>query len=87
VGVPVMVPVDAGLGAVYLGGLLLLMVAAWWSQASDGIAIPRERWPLVARAAALGGWGFFIAGIGLQLVGYLVHVGAARWLQPLGAMH
>lgn len=86
-GVPVMVPVDAGLAAVYLGGFLLLMVAAWWSRAGDGIAIPRERWPLAARAAALGGWGFFIGGIALQLVGYFVHVGGARWPQAMGLGH
>jgi hypothetical protein len=79
VGVPVMVPVNAGLAAECLGGLILLMIAAWWSQASDGIAIPRDRWPLVARAGALGGWGFFVGGIALQVVGYLTHVGVTRW--------
>jgi hypothetical protein len=87
VAVSVMLPVDAGLAAVYIGGLLLLMVAGWWSWASDGIAMPRERWPLAVRAAALGGWGFFIGGMALQLVGYFVHVGVARWPQPMGLGH
>ncbi len=85
--VSVMVPVDVGLTAVYFGGCLLLMVAGWWSWAGDGIAIPRERWPLAAQTAALGGWALFIGGIALQLVGYFLHVGVARWPQAMGLGH
>ncbi len=77
--VPLMNPVNAGLLALFAGGLLLLAVAAWWSWAGDGIAIPRHRWPGAARAAAVGGWALFLAGIALQLLGYFGQVGVARW--------
>jgi len=73
-----MVVVNAGYAGVLLGGVLLLLVAVWWS-ASDGIRVPRERWPAVARAAAVAGWGLFIAGMVVQVVGYVAHVGVARW--------
>ncbi len=82
-----MVPVNAGLAAVFLGGFLLLLVAGWWSWAGDGIAVPRERWPGAVRAAALAGWGLFMAGILLQLIGYLTQVGVARFPQMMGMGH
>jgi hypothetical protein len=74
-----MIPVNAGLAAVFLGGLVLLAVAGWWSWAGDGIAIPRERWPGAVRLAALAGWALFVAGIVLQLVGYFTAVGVTRF--------
>jgi xanthine/uracil/vitamin C permease (AzgA family) len=79
VSVPEMMPVNAGLAALFLGGLILLAVAVWWSWVGDGIAVPRERWPGPVRLAALAGWALFIGGIALQLVGYFVHVGVARF--------
>ena len=78
-GVPAMTSVNAGLAAVFLGGLLLLAVAAWWSWAGDGISVPRERWPRPVRLAALAGWGLFLAGIALQLIGYFGEVGVGRF--------
>lgn len=82
-GVPTMVSVNAGLAAVFLGGLLLLGVAGWWAWTGDGIAVPRERWPGPVRLAAAAGWGFFLAGIALQLIGYFGQVGVASF-PPLG---
>lgn len=77
--VTLMLGVDAGYTAMVLGGLLLLGVAMWWSWAGDGIEIPRERWPGVTRLLAAAGWTLFAAGIVAQLVGYIAHVGVARW--------
>jgi hypothetical protein len=74
-----MIPVNAGLATVFLGGLILLAVAGWWAWAGDGIAIPRERWPGAVRLAALAGWALFISGIVLQLVGYFGPVGVTRF--------
>jgi hypothetical protein len=80
VSVPEMMPVNAGLAAVFLGGLILLAVAGWWSWASDGIAVPRERWPGAVRLAAFAGWALFIGGLVVQVVGYFTTVGVARFL-------
>lgn len=80
--VPAMLVVNAGLTAVLAGGLLLLLVAVWWSRAGDGIEIPRERWPPRARLAAALGWALFIGGILVQVVGHFLQVGVARW--PVG---
>jgi hypothetical protein len=77
--VPTMLVVDAGYAAILAGGMLLLMVAFWWSWAGDGIEVPRERWPAAIRAAAMAGWALFIGGIFVQLVGYVAQVGVARW--------
>jgi len=82
--VPTMFLVDAGYGATLLGGLLLVAVAAWWSWAGDGIAVPRERWPATVRTAAVAGWALFLGGILTQVVSYFATVGAASW--P-GQMH
>ncbi len=73
------VVVNTGYAGVLLGGVLLLLVAIWWSAASDGIRLPRERWPAAVRAAAVAGWGLFIGGLVVQVVGYFVQVGVARW--------
>jgi xanthine/uracil/vitamin C permease (AzgA family) len=82
-GVPAMTSVNVGLAAVFLGGLLLLAVAAWWSWAGDGVSVPRERWPGPIRLVAMAGWGFFLAGIALQLIGYFGQVGVGRF-PPMG---
>jgi len=74
-----MTTVNMGLGIVFAGGLILLLIAAWWSWSGDGVSIPRERWPGPVRLAALVGWGFFIGGIVAQLIGYFGKVGVARW--------
>jgi hypothetical protein len=78
-----MMPVNAGLAAVFLGGLILLVVAGWWSWVGDGIAVPRERWPGAVRLFAFAGWALFVGGLLVQLAAYLAQVGAARW--PGGA--
>ena len=75
--VPLMQSVTAGLVVVILGGGILLLIAAWWSWVGDGISVPRERWPGALRLAAAAGWGLFLAGIVLQLLGYFGPVGAA----------
>ncbi|MBI3457393.1 MAG: hypothetical protein HY002_16565 [Candidatus Rokubacteria bacterium] len=77
--VPAMLVVNAGLAAVLAGGLVLLLVAVWWSWAGNGIEIPRERWPSRARLAAALGWGLFVGGTLVQVVGHVLHVGVARW--------
>ncbi|MBI2467488.1 MAG: hypothetical protein HYV62_06685 [Candidatus Rokubacteria bacterium] len=77
--VPAMYVVDAGLAAVFIGGLLLLALAVWWSRTGDGVEIPRERWPGLAKAAAAVGWALFAGGIFLQILGHFSHVGVARW--------
>jgi hypothetical protein len=74
-----MIPVNVGLAAAFLGGLILLAVAGWWSWAGDGIAVPRERWPGAVRLVALAGWGLFLGGIVLQVVGYFGVVGVAHF--------
>jgi hypothetical protein len=76
-----MYSVTTGLVLAVLGGGVLLLVAAWWSWASDGVSLPRERWPGPVRLAAAAGWGFFMAGIAVQLVGYFVQVGVGHFLR------
>ena len=75
--VPVMLSVTAGLFVAITGGGILLLLAVWWSWAGDGISVPRERWPGALRLAAAAGWGLFLAGILLQLLGYFGQVGVA----------
>jgi hypothetical protein len=82
-----MTPVNAGLAAVVLGGLLLLSVAVWWSWTGDGLAIPRDRWPGAVRGIALAGWGLFLAGVALQVVGYFTQVGVAHFPPMMGPGH
>ncbi len=71
--------VTTGLILAILGGGVLLLVAAWWSWAGDGVSLPRERWPREIRLAAAAGWGLFLAGIVVQLVGYVGQVGLANF--------
>jgi hypothetical protein len=78
-GVPVFAVVNVGLVMTFLGAGLLLAVALWWSWAGDGIEIPRQRWPGIARLAATAGWLLWIGGLGAQLVGQFEKVGVARW--------
>ncbi len=77
--VSVMLSVTAGLTVVILGGCVLLLVAGWWSWTGDGISVPRERWPGAVRLAAAAGWGLFLAGILLQVIGYFMQVGLANF--------
>ena len=79
--VPAMLNVTAGLTVLILGGCVLLLVAGWWSWVGDGVSVPRERWPGAIRLAAAAGWGFFLAGILLQLIGYVNQVGVAHFLR------
>ena len=73
--VPQLLSVTAGLLVVLMGGGILALLAVWWSWASDGISLPRERWPGALRLAAAAGWGLFVAGILLQLIGYFGPIG------------
>jgi len=78
--VPIFFGVDKALFFTFAGAVALLSVAVWWSASSDGIALPRERWPLPVRFLALLGWGCWIGGLFGQVLAYFVHVGvAARW--------
>ena len=77
--VPIFFGVAKALFFTFAGGLALLVVAVWWSWAGDGIAIPRERWPVPVRFLALLGWGCFIGGILGQVLAQVLHVGVARW--------
>jgi hypothetical protein len=74
-----MMPVNAGLAAVFLGGLILLVVAGWWSWVGDGIAVPRERWPGAVRLFAFAGWALFVGGLLVQVVSYFSAVGVASF--------
>jgi len=81
---PMAVPIFFGVGKAlfftFAGAIALLIVAVWWSASSDGIALPRERWPLPVRFLALLGWGCWIGGLLGQVLAYFLHVGvAARW--------
>ena len=78
-GVPQMWTVDGGLAAVFAGAGLLLLVALWWSRAGDGIAVPRERWPVAIRGIAVVGWLLWIGGLFIQILGQFGPVGVARW--------
>jgi hypothetical protein len=82
-----MLLVNAGLAAVFAGGLVLLGVALWWSWTGDGIAVPRPRWPTAVRLGAVVGWALFAGGLLVQVVGYLVQVGVARWPAAIGLGH
>jgi hypothetical protein len=77
--VPVFFGVATALFFTFAGGLALLAVAVWWAWSGDGIAVPRERWPLPIRALALFGWGCFIGGILGQVLAHVIHVGVASW--------
>jgi hypothetical protein len=77
--VPIFTIVNAGLAMVFLGGGLLLLIALWWAWTGDGIEIPRQRWPLVARLGALAGWILWLGGIAVQILGQFGMVGVARW--------
>ena len=85
--VPTMMVVNMGLAAVFAGGMVLLVVAFWWSWAGDGIAVPRERWPMPVWLGAVVGWGLFVGGIAAQVIGYFVQVGVARWPAAIGLGH
>jgi hypothetical protein len=77
--VPVFAVVNIGLAMMFLGAGLLLLIAVWWSWAGDGIEIPRPRWPLSIRLAAMAGWLLWLGGIGVQVIGQFDKVGVARW--------
>ena len=53
--VPVFTVVNAGLAMTFLGAGLLLLIALWWTQAGDGIEIPRQRWPAAIALRRHGG--------------------------------
>jgi hypothetical protein len=78
-GVPIFTVVNVGLGMMFLGAVLLLLIAIWWSWTGDGIEIPRERWPGTVRLAAVAGWLLWAGGIGVQIAGQFDQVGVARW--------
>ena len=77
--VPVFTVVNAGLAMMFLGGGLLLVIALWWTRASDGIEIPRQHWPAAARFGAMAGWLLWVGGFAVQLLGHFGMVGVARW--------
>jgi hypothetical protein len=77
--VPVFTVVNVGLAMTFLGGGLLLLVALWWTRSSDGIEVPRHRWPAMVRLGAMAGWLLWIGGFAVQLVGLFDRVGVARW--------
>ena len=78
-GVPIFTVVNAGLAMTFLGAGLLLLIALWWTWASDGVDVPRQRWPAMARFGALAGWLLWVGGFVVQLVGFFDQVGVARW--------
>ena len=78
-GVPAMYLVDGGLTAALLGGGLLLLVAVWWSLRGNGLAVPRDGWPVPVRLAALAGWVLWVGGLALQVLGHFGVVGVATW--------
>jgi hypothetical protein len=78
-GVPVFTVVNIGLAMTFLGGGLLLLLALWWSWVGDGIEIPRQRWPLLARLSGAAGWLMFVGGLAVQVLGQFGMVGVARW--------
>ncbi|HWC05413.1 MAG TPA: hypothetical protein VHF87_21875 [Methylomirabilota bacterium] len=77
--VPLFTVVNAGLAITLLGAGLLLLVALWWTWASDGIEVPRQRWPAAARFGAMAGWLLWLGGFAVQLAGFFGPVGVARW--------
>jgi hypothetical protein len=78
-GVPVMMGVNLGLAAAAAGGGLLLLVALWWTMASDGVSVPRDRWPGPVRALAAVGWLLWIGGLAVQTAWFFGPVGVASW--------
>ena len=78
-GVPIFAMVNVGLAMTFLGAGLLLLIALWWTWASDGVDVPRQRWPAMARFGALAGWLLWVGGFVIQLVGFFDQVGVARW--------
>ena len=77
--VPILTVVNLGLAMTFLGGGLLLMIALWWTHASDGIEMPRQHWPGAVRLGAMAGWGLWLAGLAVQIAGMFDQVGVARW--------
>ena len=77
--VPAFTVVNVGLAMTFLGGGLLLLVALWWTRASDGIEVPRQRWPVVVRFSVMAGWLLWVGGFAVQLLGHFGMVGVARW--------
>ena len=77
--VPVFTVVNIGLAMTFLGGGLLLLLALWWSWAGDGIEVPRQRWPVLARLGGAAGWLMFVGGLAVQVLGQFGMVGVARW--------
>ena len=77
--VPVFTVVNVGLTMTFLGGGLLLLIALWWARASDGIEIPRQRWPSLVRFGAMAGWLLWVGGLAVQILGHFGMVGVARW--------
>jgi hypothetical protein len=77
--VPIFTVVNLGLAMTFLGGGLLLAIALWWTYASDGIEMPRQRWPGAVRLGAIAGWGLWLGGLAIQIAGMFDQVGVARW--------
>jgi hypothetical protein len=77
--VPVFTMVNVGLAMTFLGAGLLLLIALWWTRASDGVEVPRQRWPAIVRFGAMAGWLLWVGGFVVQLVGLFDQVGVARW--------
>ena len=77
--VPIFTVVNLGLAMTFLGGGVLLVIALWWTCASDGIEIPRQHWPGSVRIGAMAGWGLWLAGLAVQIAGMFDQVGVARW--------
>jgi hypothetical protein len=77
--VPVFTMVNVGLAMTFLGAGLLLLIALWWTRASDGVEVPRQRWPAIVRFGAMAGWLLWVGGFVVQLVGFFDQVGVARW--------
>jgi hypothetical protein len=78
-GVPMMMGVNLGLAAAFAGAGLLLLSALWWTIASDGIELPRSRWPALLKLMATAGWGLWIGGLVVQVLAHFSQVGVARW--------
>ncbi len=78
-GVPMMMIVNAGLTAVFVGAGLLLLTALWWARAGDGVSVPRDRWPGPVRGLAMLGWVLWAGGLVIQILGHFGQVGVARW--------
>jgi hypothetical protein len=77
--VPAFTVVNAGLAMTFLGAGLLLLIALWWTRTSDGIEVPRHKWPLAVRFGAMAGWVLWVGGFAVQLLGHFGMVGVARW--------